>query len=76
MYLLHVPVQGDTLARPGGHVRDMYLLHAQLRGEGDTYEYVSPRSYRTRVHRRDSQMKKTHPVTRSEPSGLSWRVDL
>jgi len=37
---------------------------------------VPGRSYFTRVHLRDSQMKNTQPVTRSEPSGLSWRVDL
>ena len=31
--------------------------------------------HRTRVHLRDSQMKRTQPVTRRDPSGLRERVD-
>jgi len=71
MYLLHVPIAER------GHVASTCpRVSVTLCGKGTRSKYVSPRDHRARVHLRDSQMKRTQPVTLSEPSGLSWSVDL
>jgi len=61
--------------RPRRGVEDWTLN--QVQGDGRPARRGQTTTlYRTRVQRRDSQMKKTQPVTRSDPSGLSWSVDL